>query len=84
MTGAMHLRSQGVKQLNKPQQSAAINDWSFGSLNAGTDGLVEHPRWNATSCVIRKSDIHQVPFAPGSAEYFERRPEQRMKRVEKF
>ena len=84
MTGAMHLRSQRVKQLSQPQQRAAINAGAFSGFNTGTDGLVKHPRGHTTSCVGRKPDIHQIPLAPGSTEHFERCSEQRMERIEKF
>ena len=84
MARAMPLRLHGVKQLSEPQQGAAINDWSFRSLNAGADGLVEHPRRDATCCIVWKPDIHQVPFAPGGAEHFKRCSEQRMEGIPEF
>ena len=80
----MTRRLRGVKQLSEPQQGAAINDWSLCSLNAGADGLVEHPRRDATCRIVWKSDVHQVPFAPGNAEHFKRCSEQRVEGIPEF
>ena len=84
MTRAMPRRLRGVKQLSEPQQGAAINDWSIRSLNAGADGLVEHPRRDATCRIVWKPDIHQVSFAACGAEHFKRCSEQRVEGVAEF
>jgi len=84
MARAMPRRLRGVKQLSEPQQGTAINNWSFQSLNAGADGLVEHPRRDATCRIVWKPDIHQVSFAACGAEHFKRCSEQRVEGVAEF